>query len=463
MPDTRPAAIEFAQQNPQIFLNDLTELLRIPSISTSPEHKSEMLSAASNLANLLQEIGVEHVKILHTPGNPVVYGDWMNAGASAPIVLVYGHYDVQPSDPIDLWQTDPFSPEISGDYLFARGASDMKGQVIAVTSALRAILHNGPLPVNVKFLLEGEEEIGSPNLRNFIEAHKELFAATIALNPDAGMVDANTPTIVYALRGLAYFELRVYGPSHDLHSGLFGGVVHNPAQVLCELIAGMHDGNGTITLPGFYKRVRTLTPEERDESARLPMNDAYFLSQTGVSQLWGEKEFTPAERVGARPTLEVNGLFSGFTGSGSKTVLPAYAMAKISMRLVADQDPKEVEQQFIEYLTEHAPATIRWEISTMSGNPASAANPHSVEARAFSKALETVWGVKPVFKREGGSVPVVTDMQKILGIDSVLTGFGLPDDRIHSPNERLHLPTWKKGIEAMIHFFYNLAESREDF
>jgi acetylornithine deacetylase/succinyl-diaminopimelate desuccinylase-like protein len=325
-------------------------------------------------------------------------------------------------------------------------------------SAVRSITSHGQLPVNVKFLLEGEEEIGSPNLKNFLETNKELLSASIALNPDAGMIDANNPTIVYSLRGLAYFELRVYGPSHDLHSGLFGGVIHNPAQVLCDLIAGMHDSNGTITLPDFYKRVRPISPEERDEAVRLPMDEQYFISQTGVSQLWGEQEYLPSERVGARPTLEVNGLYSGFTGVGSKTVLPAYAMAKISMRLVADQDPAEVQQQFIQYLSENAPATVRWEITPMSASPASAANPHSDEARAFARALETVWGVRPSFKREGGSVPVVTDMQQILGIDSVLTGFGLPDDRIHSPNEHLHIPTWKKGIEAVIHFFFNLAE-----
>jgi len=462
MLNQRQAAIDFAHKNRDQFLDDLQNLLRIASISTSPDHQQDMVSAANMAANMLREIGFNRVQVMNTPGHPVVFGEWMKAGPEAPIVLVYGHYDVQPVDPIDLWKTDPFTPTRQGDHLVARGASDMKGQIVAVISAIRSTLQQGPLPVNVKFLLEGEEEIGSPNLKTFLEDNRELLASTIALNPDAGMVGAQYPTIVTTLRGLAYFELRVYGPDHDLHSGLFGGIVHNPAQVLCELIAGMHDSTGRVTLPNFYTRVRTLSPEERTESSRLPMDEAYFQAQAGVTKLWGEQGFTPVERVGARPTLEVNGLYSGFTGSGSKTVLPAYAMAKISMRLVADQDPDEVQQQLIQYLEENTPETVRWEITPMAGSFASAADPHSPEAAAFAKALETVWGVRPLYKREGGSVPVVTDMQKILGIDSVLTGFGLPDDRIHSPNEHLHLPTWYKGIDSIIHFLFNLVDSDQE-
>lgn len=462
MLETRQTALENAHNNRDAFLNDLKNFLNIASISTSPEHKPEMISAANAAAAMLRQIGFDRVQVMSTPGHPIVYGEWLKAGPDLPTVLVYGHYDVQPVDPIDLWDSDPFSPQVQGDLLVARGASDMKGQIVAVISAIRAILQQGPLPVNVKFILEGEEEIGSPNLKSFLEENRDLLASTIALNPDAGMIGPDSPTIVTTLRGLAYFELRVYGPDHDLHSGLFGGVVHNPAQVLCELIAGMHDPMGRVTLPNYYKRVRTLSPEERAESARLPMNDEYFQTQAGVQKLWGEQGFTAAERIGARPTLEVNGLYSGFTGSGSKTVLPAYAMAKISMRLVADQDPDEVQQQLVQYLTERAPDTVRWEITPMAGSFASAANPNSREAIAFANALESVWGVRPLYKREGGSVPVVTDMQKILGIDSVLTGFGLPDDRIHSPNEHLHLPTWYKGIDSIIHFLYNLAENDKE-
>jgi acetylornithine deacetylase/succinyl-diaminopimelate desuccinylase-like protein len=334
----------------------------------------------------------------------------------------------------------------------------MKGQVIAALSAVESIVKQDVLPVNVKFIIEGEEEIGSPNLTAFLKEHKDLLACDFALNPDAGMIAADIPTIVYALRGLAYFELRVYGPEHDLHSGLYGGVVHNPAQALCELIAGMHDDHGRITLPGFYDRVRSLSAEERGELARLPMNEAYYRDQTGVPQVWGEEGYSPTERIGARPTLEVNGLLSGFTGKGSKTVLPAHAMAKISMRLVPDQDPAEVEKQLRQYLEQNAPKTIRWELDTMAGGPASITDPHIPGAEALSRALEQVWGIRPVYKREGGSIPVVADMQNILGVGSVLTGFGLPDDNLHAPNEKLHLPTWYRGIDALINFFYNLQE-----
>ena len=337
----------------------------------------------------------------------------------------------------------------------------MKGQVIAVLSAIEAIQKVSKLPVNVKFILEGEEEIGSPNLTEFLQEHKDLLASDFALNPDAGMIAADIPTIVYALRGLAYFELRVFGPAHDLHSGLFGGVVHNPAQALCELIAGMHDSNGRITLPGFYDRVHELPDEERSELSRLPMDEQYYRQQMGVSQTWGETGFTPIERVGARPTLEVNGLLAGFTGKGSKTVIPSHAMAKISMRLVPDQDPAEVHQQLIQYMEQNAPPTIQWEIVPMAGGPASMSDPHHPATEALASALETVWGKRPVYKREGGSVPVVGDMQKILSVESVLTGFGLPDDNLHAPNEKLHLPTWYQGIDALIHFFYNLMEYRK--
>jgi acetylornithine deacetylase/succinyl-diaminopimelate desuccinylase-like protein len=266
------------------------------------------------------------------------------------------------------------------------------------------------------------------------------------------------PTITYALRGLAYFELRVYGPEHDLHSGLYGGVVHNPAQALCELIAKMHDEQGRITLPGYYDRVRALPEQERAELARLPLGEEYYRQQTGVLQTWGEAGFSPSERVGARPTLEINGLLSGFTGAGSKTVIPSWAMAKISMRLVPDQDPAEVHQQLRRFLETNAPPTIRWELTPMAGGRANITDPNHPATQALARAMETTWGKRPVYKREGGSVPVVGEMQRILNADSVLTGFGLPDDNLHAPNEKLHLPTWYKGIEALIHFFYNLEE-----
>jgi len=334
----------------------------------------------------------------------------------------------------------------------------MKGQVMATLNAIRSILVNGPLPVNVKYILEGEEEIGSPSLTKFLQEHKDLLKSTFALNADGGMIAADIPTIVYGLRGLAYFELRVTGPAQDLHSGLFGGVVHNPAIVLADLISGMHDAEGRITLPGFYDHVLPLSAEERQGIADSPMNDAYYIKTTGVSKLWGEAGYLPAERVGGRPTLDVNGMLSGFTGEGSKTVIPSWAMAKISMRLVPNQDPEEVHQQLLAYLQAHAPSTVQWNLTVMAGGPASISDIHGPGTNALASSLEAIWGKQVVFKREGGSIPVVGDMQRILGTDSVVIGFGLPDDNLHAPNEKLHLPTWYRGINALIHFFYKLAE-----
>ncbi len=460
MSDQRAQALEYAHQNREKFLDNLKKLVSIPSVSTNPENKPDMRRAADWIAAYLRRLGMDNVQVMPTAGHPVVYGEWLKAGKGAQTVLIYGHYDVQPAEPLELWNSGAFEPAVRQENLYGRGASDMKGQVIAALSAVESIVKQGPLPVNVKFIIEGEEEIGSPNLRPFLEEHKDLLACDVALNPDAGMIAADVPTIVYGLRGLAYFELRVYGPAHDLHSGLYGGVVHNPAQALCELIAGMHDAQGRVTLPGFYDRVVPLSETERKELARLPMDEAYYLQQTGASQTWGEAGFTPAERVGGRPTLEINGLLSGFTGKGTKTVLPGEAMAKISMRLVPNQDPQEVNQQLRKYLEAKAPRTIRWELTFFDGgSPASMADPQIPGAKALARGLEQVWGARPVYKREGGSIPVVADMQTILGAESVLTGFGLPDDNLHAPNEKLHLPTWYKGIDALINFFFNLQAS----
>ncbi len=453
--DYRSKALEYAKINRESFLEDLKELIRIPSISTSPENIPDIQRTAEWLTKQLGHIGMQNMQILPTGGHPVVYADCMCAGKDAPTVLIYGHYDVQPADPLDLWTSDPFEPDQRGENLYARGASDMKGQMVATFKAVEAVMRSGEPPVNIKFILEGEEEIGSPNLVPFIKNHVDLLSCDVALNPDTGMIAADAPTITYALRGLAYFELRVYGPAHDLHSGLYGGAVHNPAIVLAELIAGMHDKNGKITLPGFYDRVRELSQEERSELARLPLTEEHFLNQTGVSVLYGEKGYTPVELTTARPTLDVNGLYSGFIGVGSKTVLPAYAMAKLSMRLVPNQDPKEVEEGLIAYLKEHAPKTVRWELTNLSSGRPSISDIHHPATQAMVRGLEAAWGTAPLYKREGGSVPIVGDMQRLLGVESVLTGFGLPDDAIHAPNEKLHLPTWYKGIDALIHFFYN--------
>jgi acetylornithine deacetylase/succinyl-diaminopimelate desuccinylase-like protein len=457
MPAERAKALEYAYKNKGIFLEELIAFSAIPSISTDPDSKADIERTAQWIADKFASLGLDKVKVFPTDGHPVVYAESLKA-EGAPTVLIYGHYDVQPAEPLDKWDNDPFKPEVRGENLYARGATDMKGQVAAAIDAVEAILKTGELPVNVKFIIEGEEEIGSPNLGQFIQDHKDLLACDFALNPDTGMVTPDLPTITYALRGLAYYEIRVYGPSQDLHSGVFGGTVHNPGQAICELVAGMHNENGTITLPGYYDTVRALTDEERAEIARLPKDEAWYLEHTGVPALWGEAEFSPEERAGGRPTLEVNGLYTGFIGEGAKTVLPAYAMAKISCRLVPDQHPDEVYEQLKQYMQENAPPSIRWEITQLAGSPPSISDRNSPWVQAYLKAAEIVWGVRPAFKREGGSVPVVTDFQGILGVDVVNMGFSLPTDNMHGPNEKLDLPNWYRGIDALIHFFYNLAE-----
>lgn len=457
MNNDRSSALRFAHEHQQRFLEELKEFLTIPSISNDPNHKEDVHRAAEWVANQLKHLGFTRVQLMPTDVHPIVYGEYGSKHPNAPTMLIYGHYDVQPVDPIELWHSGPFAPEVRGDNLYARGATDMKGQIMVCLKALEAIQNVGEIPVNIKFMIEGEEEIGSPSLEKFIAEHQDLLSCNLVLNPDAGSISPDLPTITYALRGLAYFEIRVYGPDHDLHSGVFGGAVHNPAQVLCELIAGMHDDQGRVTLPGFYDNVRPLDEEERRELARLPMDETFYLRQTGVPSLWGEAGYSPVERVGARPTLEVNGLLSGFTGQGSKTVLPAWAMAKISCRLVPDQNPEDVHQQLQEYLAQHAPKTVRYEIIPMAGGLPSISNRHSAGIQAMAKAMEAVWGIPPAFKREGGSVPVVALFQQNLGADVVNCGFALPEDNMHSPNEKLHLPTWYRGIDTFIQFFYNLG------
>lgn len=455
MTDTRDQAIQYARDNREEFVASLKEFVSIASISTDPEHADAIGAAAHWTAQRLRNLGMEQVQIFPTARHPVVYGEWMGA-PGRPTVLIYGHYDVQPVDPVDLWKTPPFEPTVIEENIFGRGISDMKGQDVAVFSAVESIMRTGSLPVNVKWMLEGEEEIGSPNLPKFISENKLLLGCDFVLNCDSGIAAKEVPSITYGLRGLAYFELRVYGPQGDLHSGMYGGAVHNPAIVLAELVAGMHDTQGRITLPGFYDSVRALSAQEREELARLPMNDEILMEITGVPAPYGEAGFTTSERIGARPTLDVNGMLSGFTGPGQKTVLPAWAMAKISMRLVPDQDPDQVHEQLRKYVEAHAPQSIRWELEKMVGSAASISDLNSPGVIAYGKALESVWGSKPLLKREGGSVPVVGQMQRLLGVESVLAGFGLPDDNLHAPNEKQHLPTWYRGIEAFIHFFFNL-------
>jgi acetylornithine deacetylase/succinyl-diaminopimelate desuccinylase-like protein len=451
-------ALTFAQTHRSRFVDQLGDLVRIPSVSTDPARRTDIAFAAGWIAGYLERIGAKNVVLYPPESHPIVYGELLAAGPDAPTVLIYGHYDVQPAEPIEKWGSDPFGPTVIGESLYGRGASDMKGNVMASLYAVEAVLSAGPLPVNVKFMIEGQEEIGSPELAGFMETHKAMLASDFCLNPDTGMLAPGVPTITYGLRGLAYFELRVYGPNNDLHSGIFGGVIHNPAQVLSELVAGMHDSKGRVTLPGFYADVLPLSREERAELARLPVTEERIREIAGVGKLWGESGYSAVERLGARPTLEVNGLFSGFTGTGSKTVLPAYAMAKISCRLVPDQDSGAIEGMLRSYLDSHSPDTIRWELESIAHSPASLSDRDSPWIQAMLTAQELAWGVRPVFKREGGSVPMVSDVKTILGIPCVNVGCGLPDDNIHGPNEKLHLPTFHTFIDALIHFLYELKK-----
>ncbi len=449
-------ALQYADSHQEQAVEELTELLRIPSVSTLSEHQPDMEKAATWLFGKLDTLGFESVQIMETRGHPVVYAEMMEAGPDAPTVLVYGHYDVQPADPIELWETGPFDPEIRGDDLFARGASDMKGQVVAHLKAAEALIRTGGLPINLKYMLEGEEEIGSPNLEQYIRVNADILTSDFCLNLDTNILGPEVPSITYALRGLAYFEIRVQGPKSDLHSGIFGGAVVNPANALAQLIAGMHDDDHRVTLPGFYDDVRPLSDQERQDLADLPQDDEWWRKQTGAEELDGEAGYSATERATARPTLDVNGLLSGFTGEGSKTVLPSRAMAKVSCRLVADQDPKQVEASMVEYLERSAPKGVSWEVEFIASAVPALIERDSAQVQAASRALEAVWGVPARFKREGGTVPVVGMIEQLLGLKTLMMGFGLPDDNLHAPNEKFHLPNFHRGTKALIHFMADL-------
>src|SRR5581483_1513095 len=454
-------ALDYSRAHRVEFLDELKEFIALPTISTLSEHRADVQRGAEWLADKLRAMGLEHVAILPTgegKGQPIVYADWLHQ-ADAPTVLVYGHYDVQPVDPLHEWVTPPFEPTIKDDFIYARGASDMKGQAHAFMKALDALLKTNSLRVNIKVIMEGEEEVGSPNLGAFIRAHQDLLTCDVALNADSQMPSRDLPSIVYGLRGLCYFELWVQGPDQDLHSGRFGGSLHNPAQVLTELISGMHDADGRVTLPGFYDDVRPLSDAERAELARFPLTDEQWANTAGVLALWGENGCTTVERVGARPTLEVNGLYSGFTGEGAKTVLPAKAMAKISMRLVPNQTSDRVRQQLEAYLREHAPNTVRWQLKQLAEGDAILLNRDSPYVRAAADALQETFGVAPIFQLLGWSVPVTTYLNDILSVDVVIMGFGLPDDGTHGPNEHFYLPNYYRGIEAYIRFLENVGAS----
>jgi acetylornithine deacetylase/succinyl-diaminopimelate desuccinylase-like protein len=455
---TLPSALAYASDHQAEFLEELKDFLRIPSISTLPESAAEVRRAADWLADHMRSIGLEHVRVDETAGHPVVAADWLHAPGK-PTVLVYGHYDVQPADPLDEWISGAFEPEVRDGNLYARGATDDKGQLFAHLKAIESYLRaEGALPVNVKILAEGEEEIGSRNLDPYILAHIHALAADVALISDSHILAPDRPSIVYSLRGMCYMEVEVIGPDHDLHSGQYGGTVHNPLQALCEMIAALHDADGRVAIPGFYANMRALSNEERAELARESYTDERLLRETGVPQPWGESDYTITERIGARPTLEVNGVVGGWTGAGSKTVIPSKALAKISMRLVADQDPIEIERLFREHITRIAPPTVSVEMRDLAHATPALVERDIPAMEAAARAYEIGFGERPVFTREGGSIPVVATFQKALGIPSILMGLGLPDDRLHSPNEKFALANFYRGITTIIYFHSFLAE-----
>ena len=447
--------LTYLEENYNRFLNELIELVRIPSISIEPEHDLDIKRAAQWLADKLRSMGIENVETLPTSGHPVVYGDWLHGGPSTPTALIYGHYDVQFPQPLEDWKSDPFQPEIRDGNLYGRGASDMKGQMLASLNAVEAILKTKNLPMNIKFLLEGEEEIGSKHLNEFLAQNREKLACDFSLNTDAGgMPDPETPAICYSLRGGVGFLVELYGPSHDIHSGEFGGTIQNPIHVMARLIAGLHDENGHVTLPGFYDRVRRLDDDEKAELAQLPFDEEYMLKHSGAPSLWGEPEFTPLERTVARPTAEI----LHFVAGAPKSAIPAKATARFSFRLVPDQDPEEVAQAFRKYLENRLPPTMTCKAVLTGGNPGIILDRQSPEIQALKNALQAAFGRPPILQRGGGGIGAVSMFKQTLGINSILTGFSLPDDNFHGPNEKLHLPTWKKGMAALVHFFHNLAK-----
>lgn len=450
------AALEYARTHRDGFLHDLKDLLRIPSISTLSEHADDMRAAVEWIAAQLEDTGHTGIEIIPTKRHPVLYAESTGAGPAAPTLLVYGHYDVQPADPIEEWHSPPFEPQVRGEELFARGAADMKGQLVEYLKAIESIRSAGSLPFNLKYLIEGEEEIGSPNLGEFLERQGKRLESDLCLNLDSLIYGPDQPSITYALRGLAYFEIRLIGAETDLHSGMYGGIVDNPAQVMCELIAGMRDREGRVQLPGFYEHVRELSDDEREDLAALPKSEEWWRENAATRELFGSEEYTPTERATARPTLDVNGFLSGFTGEGSKTVLPARAMAKVSMRLVPDQEPAEIQAGLERYLTENVPSTMSWELIQHAHARPAIIERDSPAVAAAAHAMEQVWGRYPLFERSGGTVPVVSLIKDQLSLNTLFFGFALQDANFHGPNEKLHLPTFARGIEAFIHLLLAL-------
>lgn len=451
-------SLDYARQHHERHVAELFDFLRLPSISTDPAYAAPTAETANWLAERLTAARLENVRVIATQRHPLVYGDWLHAGPGAPTVLIYGHYDVQPVDPLALWETPPFEPQVRDDYVYARGAADDKGQLYIHVKAVEAYLcATGRLPLNVKFIIEGEEEIGSANLHTFIADNHELLAADSALISDSAILDRDRPALVYSLRGNCHVLLDITGPARDLHSGTYGGSINNPLNALGHLLARLKSEFGHVMIPGFYDRVRPLSLEERELLAEFPLSETEWLAQTGAPALWGEPEYTLVERIGARPTLDVTGMYGGYIGEGTKTILPSSAHAKISMRLVPDQEPAEIAALFEQFVRDTLPPSVRATVRVVGLSQPALIDRDTAPMRAAAAAYEATFGRPPVFMREGGSIPVVNDFEGRLGLPTVLMGFGLPGDRIHSPNERFYLPNFAKGIETSIHYLSLLA------
>lgn len=448
---------QYINDNKQRFLDELFDLLRIPSISADPEYAPEMTKTAEFIKDKLVSAGADNVEICPTPGYPIVYGEKI-VDPSLPTVLVYGHYDVQPAVPLELWITPPFEPTIRNERIYARGACDDKGQMYMHVKAFEAMMKNNTLPCNVKFMIEGEEEVGSSNLGDFCIANKEKLKCDVVLISDTSMIANDTPSIDVGLRGLSYVQVEVTGPNIDLHSGVYGGAVANPINVLSKMIASLHDENNHITIPGFYDNVLELSPEERAELNKAPFDVEIYKQELDIEDIYGEKGYTTIERTGIRPTLDVNGMWGGYTGEGSKTVLPSKAYAKISMRLVPNQDTDEITEKFKKHFEAIAPKGIKVKVEPHHGGNPVVVPSDSIEFVAASKAMEHTFGKKPIPTRGGGSIPIVALFEKELGVKSVLFGFGLDIDALHSPNESYGIFNYYKGIETIPYFFHYYKE-----
>lgn len=451
--------LDYIEKKKGKHLNELIEFLRFRSISSKSEHKEDMIRAAEWLANNMKDVGIENVKIVETKGHPIVYGDWLKAGEDKPTVLVYGHYDVQPVEPLDLWVNDPFEPTIRDGKIFARGSADDKGQVFTHIKAVESYLQTvGFLPVNIKFLIEGEEEAGSSNLDDFIISNKEMLGADLALISDTEWFAKGMPTICYGLRGITFFEMTLIGPNRDLHSGTFGGAVDNPINVLASIISKLKDEYGRITVPGFYDDVQELSMSERKEFEKLPFEIEEYKKDLGIREVYGEVGYTTLERVWIRPSLDVNGIFGGYTGEGAKTVLPSRATAKISMRLVPNQKADDIAKKVENYIKQLVPPTMKLEMQVLHGGNPVVVPIDSKAIKAAEKALHKAFHKDVVYMREGGSIPVTELFQDVLNAPPILMGLGLPSDNIHSPNENFEIENFFGGIRASAYFFDEITK-----